>query len=120
MHVYNSIIILQELSPVFPVASVNDHAGPALAITIERFLEKEDRADLKVIGSAFASNFNKRKSMWSSPERAIKVFTQVPALYLVLSLTVLHSHLLRCPLRSQRRLLRQHLPSGRVPVLPPL
>ena len=73
MHVYNSIIILQELLPVFPVASVNESAGPALAAAIERFLEKEDRADLKVLGAAFASHFNKRKAVWQAPERAVKV-----------------------------------------------
>ena len=98
MHVYNSIMILQELLPVFPMASVNEFAGPALAAALDRFLEKEDRADLKVIGQAFASHFNKRKPIWSAPERAVKVnFESSLASHMILIIP--SSHYLLRPLR---------------------
>lgn len=52
MHVYNAIIVLKEILPVFPVAAVNEWAGSNLNVAMERFLEKEDRGDLKILGRA--------------------------------------------------------------------
>ncbi|KAG1874783.1 transcription factor/nuclear export subunit protein 2-domain-containing protein [Suillus subalutaceus] len=55
MHVYNAIIVLKEILPVFPLAAVGD-AGPAIDTIMEKFLEKEERGDLKILGRATFSN----------------------------------------------------------------
>ena len=46
MHVYNAIIVLKEILPMFPVASFHDFIGSTLSKTIEKFLEKETRLDI--------------------------------------------------------------------------
>ena len=52
MHIYNAIIVLKEILPVFPIAAINEFGGANLARAIERFLEKEERGDLKILGRA--------------------------------------------------------------------
>lgn len=51
MHVYNAIIVLKEILPVFPLAAVCD-IGPILDRIMQTFLEKEERGDLKILGRA--------------------------------------------------------------------
>jgi len=51
MHVYNAIIVLKEIITVFPLAEVTD-TGAGLDITMDRFLEIEERGDLKILGRA--------------------------------------------------------------------
>lgn len=51
MHVYNAIIVLKEIITVFPLAEVTD-TGAGLDITMDRFLETEERGDLKILGRA--------------------------------------------------------------------
>lgn len=51
MHVYNAIIVLKEIITVFPLADVTD-TGAGLDITMDRFLETEERGDLKILGRA--------------------------------------------------------------------
>lgn len=51
MHVYNAIIVLKEILPVFPLAAVTD-VGPILDQVMQSFLEKEERGDLKILGRA--------------------------------------------------------------------
>jgi THO complex subunit 2 len=51
MHVYNAIIVLKEILPVFPLASVGD-VGASLDIAIHDLLEREERGDLKILGRA--------------------------------------------------------------------
>ena len=53
MHVYNTIIVLKEILPVFPVASIFEFSGLSLSRAIEKFLEKEERGDLKILGRAY-------------------------------------------------------------------
>ncbi|GJE84409.1 THO complex subunit 2 [Phanerochaete sordida] len=72
MHVYNTIIILKELLPVFPVASVNEGSGNALEIAMEKFLEREERDDLKILGRAYVASLKKREAHWKLPERAVR------------------------------------------------
>ena len=43
MHVYNAIIVLKEILPVFPIASITGYTGMSLSRTIEKFVEKEER-----------------------------------------------------------------------------
>jgi THO complex subunit 2 len=52
MHVYNAIIVLKEILPVFPLSAVIDLTGPPLNQVIETFIEKEDRGDLKILARA--------------------------------------------------------------------
>jgi len=53
MHVYNAIIVLKEILPVFPVATVGAECGPQLDKAMDQFLEKEERGDLKILGKAW-------------------------------------------------------------------
>ncbi len=53
MHVYNAIIVLKEILPLFPVSSVHEISGMMLSRAIEKFLEKEERGDLKILGRAY-------------------------------------------------------------------
>ncbi|KAG1756059.1 transcription factor/nuclear export subunit protein 2-domain-containing protein [Suillus lakei] len=67
MHVYNAIIVLKEILPVFPLAAVGD-AGPAIDTVMEKFLEKEERGDLKILGRAYSASLKKRESFWAVPK----------------------------------------------------
>lgn len=49
MHVYNAIIVMKEILDVFPMASVNEHSGSNINAAIDRFLETEERGDLKIL-----------------------------------------------------------------------
>ena len=53
MHVYNTIIVLKQILPVFPVSYVNDFIGNSLSRAIEKFVDKEERGDLKILGRAY-------------------------------------------------------------------
>lgn len=53
MHVYNAIIVLKEILPVFPLATVAPDTGPAINTAIDQLLEKEERGDLKILGKAY-------------------------------------------------------------------
>lgn len=52
MSVYNAIIVLKEVLPVFPIAVVQKESGTAICNQMEKFLEKETRGDLKILGRA--------------------------------------------------------------------
>lgn len=55
MHVYNAIIVMKEILPVFPLAAVFD-TGASLDSAIDRLLETEERGDLKILGRAYVFN----------------------------------------------------------------
>lgn len=69
MHVYNSLVVLKEILPMFPIASVYDLAGPTLQFAIDRLNEKEKRGDLKIFGGAYASGLKKREAFWAPPPK---------------------------------------------------
>lgn len=52
MHVYNAIIVLKEMLPVFPLAEVSHETGSTLDQAMDKFLETEERGDLKILGRA--------------------------------------------------------------------
>ena len=52
MHVYNVIIVLKEILPFFPLSAVAQETGAQLDKTMDQFLEKEERGDLKILGRA--------------------------------------------------------------------
>lgn len=52
MHVYNAIIVLKEILPVFPLASVHPCGGD-INEAVDRLLEREQRGDLKILGKAW-------------------------------------------------------------------
>lgn len=52
MHVYNAIVVLKEILPVFPMAAVAPSMGLRLDSAINTFVEKEERGDLKILGKA--------------------------------------------------------------------
>jgi THO complex subunit 2 len=55
MHVYNAIIVLKEILPVFPLSAVIDLIGPPLNQVIETLIEKEERGDLKILARAYVA-----------------------------------------------------------------
>ena len=71
MHVYNAIIVLKEILPVFPVADVTS-VGPDIQSTIDKLIETETRDDLKIIARAYAAGLKKREPMWAVPKPVIK------------------------------------------------
>ncbi|RDB20480.1 THO complex subunit 2 [Hypsizygus marmoreus] len=68
MHVYNAIIVMKELLPVFPLASVTD-TGASLDAAMDRFLENEERGDLKILGRAYSAGLKKREPLWAMPKK---------------------------------------------------
>ena len=75
MHVYNAIIVLKEILPVFPLASSHETAGVTLEKAMERFVEKEERGDLKILGRAYHASLKKREPLWAPPAKPSKVGT---------------------------------------------
>lgn len=87
MHVYNTIIVLKEILPVFPVASVYEFSGMNISRAIEKFIEKEERGDLKILGRAYVflvdckvtpaltphcryyASLKKREPIWAAPSK---------------------------------------------------
>ena len=67
MHVYNAIIVLKEVLPVFPVAAASGTAGYSLVTVLDRLLEKEERSDLKILARAYHASLKKRESIWAIP-----------------------------------------------------
>lgn len=55
MHVYNAIIVLKEILPVFPLATVLDAAGSGVSLdrAIDELIETEERGDLKILARAY-------------------------------------------------------------------
>jgi THO complex subunit 2 len=51
MHVYNVIIVLKEILPVFPLAAVGEY-GPVIDAMIDKLVENEERGDLKILSRA--------------------------------------------------------------------
>jgi THO complex subunit 2 len=54
MHVYNAIIVLKEILPVFPLADVTT-VGSEIEAVIDKLVETEDRSDLKILARAYVS-----------------------------------------------------------------
>lgn len=70
MHIYNSIIVLRETSKVFPMAAVMEYSGLYLSTSMDNFLKKEQRGDLKVLGRAYHATLQKREKEWRQPNKA--------------------------------------------------
>ncbi|KAI6151770.1 transcription factor/nuclear export subunit protein 2-domain-containing protein [Pisolithus tinctorius] len=66
MHVYNTIIVLKEILPVFPMAAGSDY-GPVIDAMVEKLVESEERGDLKILGRAYSAALKKREPLWAVP-----------------------------------------------------
>lgn len=55
MHVYNSIIVLKEILPVFPLNSVSEN-GSVIDKAMDLFIEREQRGDLKILATRFVES----------------------------------------------------------------
>ncbi|KIK99679.1 hypothetical protein PAXRUDRAFT_822444 [Paxillus rubicundulus Ve08.2h10] len=64
MHVYNVIIVLKELLPVFPLAAVGEY-GPVIDVMVDKLVETEERGDLKILSRAYSAALKKRESQWA-------------------------------------------------------
>ncbi|KAF4602377.1 THO complex subunit 2 [Pleurotus pulmonarius] len=64
MHVYNSIIVLKEILPVFPLNSVSEN-GSVIDKAMDLFIEREQRGDLKILATSYSAALKKRESVWS-------------------------------------------------------
>nr|GAT53854.1 predicted protein [Mycena chlorophos] len=65
MRIYNSIVMLKEILPVFPLAAVVSETGTSLVQTMETFVQNEQRDNLKILGTSYLQQLNKRESYWS-------------------------------------------------------
>ncbi|KAJ7283481.1 transcription factor/nuclear export subunit protein 2-domain-containing protein [Mycena rebaudengoi] len=66
MHVYNTIIVLKEILPVFPLSDVSADIGSTLDMAMEKFVETEERGDLKILGRAASAKSSNDKSKSST------------------------------------------------------
>ncbi|KZV72082.1 hypothetical protein PENSPDRAFT_733684 [Peniophora sp. CONT] len=71
MRVYNAMIILKEILPVFPLMSVSSDLGPRVELPVKALLDKEmamppqeRRNDLMTVAGAYHSALHKRESYW--------------------------------------------------------
>ncbi|KAF8138151.1 hypothetical protein EV363DRAFT_1292738 [Boletus edulis] len=64
MHVYNAIIVLKEILPVFPLTAVGEY-GPVIDNMIDKLVEGEERGDLKILSRAYSAALKKRESQWT-------------------------------------------------------
>lgn len=64
MHVYNAILVLKEVLPVFPLSEVSD-CGRMLHDAVEQRIETEQRGDLKIICTTYLSGLRARQNLWS-------------------------------------------------------
>ncbi|TBU49613.1 transcription factor/nuclear export subunit protein 2-domain-containing protein [Dichomitus squalens] len=78
MHVYNTIIVLKEILPVFPIASISEFSGLNISRAIEKFLEKEERGDLKILGRAYYASLKKREPIWAAPSKPAPPASRTP------------------------------------------
>lgn len=80
MHIHNAIVVLQEVLPVFPVATVNSASGKAISEAMTKCIEVEHREDLKILAGAYHARFLKAKAIWEAPQTPVtnvsKVFTR--------------------------------------------
>lgn len=53
MHVYNAIMVLKEILPVFPMNAVANDTGNILEVAMKGLVEKEERENLKILARAF-------------------------------------------------------------------
>lgn len=54
MHVYNAIIVLKEILPAFPLASIiRSVDGSKVDRVIDALIAKETRGDLKILARAY-------------------------------------------------------------------
>ncbi|KAE9385705.1 hypothetical protein BT96DRAFT_1006795 [Gymnopus androsaceus JB14] len=79
MRVYNAIIVLKEILPFFPLSAVAQETGAQLDKTMDQFLEKEERGDLKILGRAYSANIFRRytSTHWASSDRPCASVTPV-------------------------------------------
>uniref|UniRef100_A0A0W0FKZ3 THO complex subunit 2 n=1 Tax=Moniliophthora roreri TaxID=221103 RepID=A0A0W0FKZ3_MONRR len=78
MHVYNAIIVLKEILPVFPLSAVYQDGGLQLDRAMDQFLEKEERGDLKILGRAYSASLKKRENLWAASKPAAKPIVNAP------------------------------------------
>ncbi|KAH9899792.1 transcription factor/nuclear export subunit protein 2-domain-containing protein [Cubamyces lactineus] len=103
MHIYNAIIVLKEILPVFPIAAINEFGGANLARAIERFLEKEERGDLKILGRAYYASLKKREPIWAAPH-PIPIVSGLASVCIKTDARVLQCRWSLLPPRLERRL----------------
>ena len=53
MRVYNTIMVLKEILPVFPITSVYEFGGVMISKAMEKLIEVEQRNDLKILANAY-------------------------------------------------------------------
>lgn len=52
MHVYNAIMVLQQILPIFPLASLSGIGGVEINRAMDRFIENEERGDLGILAKS--------------------------------------------------------------------
>ncbi|KAF6762809.1 transcription factor/nuclear export subunit protein 2-domain-containing protein [Ephemerocybe angulata] len=68
MRVYNAIVVLKEILPVFPRSDCTTK-GPELQAAVENLIATEQRSDLKILARAYAAGLAKLENLWSTGPR---------------------------------------------------
>ncbi|KAF7331994.1 hypothetical protein MKEN_00079700 [Mycena kentingensis (nom. inval.)] len=72
MRVHNSIIVLKEILPVFPLALVLPEPATVIMQAMEKFLEIETRDNLKVLGRSYYELLKKREPQGQQAAKVTK------------------------------------------------
>jgi Transcription factor/nuclear export subunit protein 2 len=67
MHVSNSILVLKEILPVFPLGMIQASAGQFLDDTLQNLLSEEKRGDIKLLATSYQGQLRLAKREWAGP-----------------------------------------------------
>lgn len=65
MHVSNSILVLKEILPVFPLGIIHEGAGKFLDETLQNLLLVEKRGDIKILATSYQGQLRMTKREWA-------------------------------------------------------
>jgi len=70
MHISNSILVLKEVLPVFPLGMIQDSTGQFLDDALQKLLSEEKRGDIKILATSYQGQLRMAKREWAPPDQA--------------------------------------------------
>ena len=67
MHVSNSILVLKEILPVFPLGVIHKSTGQFLDEALQSLLAVEKRGDIKILATSYQGQLRMAKREWAEP-----------------------------------------------------
>lgn len=65
MHVCNSILVLKEILPVFPLGIIHSSTGQFLDDALQSLLSVEKRGDIKILATSYQGQLRMTKKEWA-------------------------------------------------------